>query len=49
MHRHEKNVYAKVVHWFDVMRAQLEETSVLQENVYNLDETGVMSQAEALR
>ncbi|KAM0714593.1 hypothetical protein Q7P37_009889 [Cladosporium fusiforme] len=40
--RHEKNIYAKVVHWFDIMRAQLEETSILQENVYNMDETGVL-------
>jgi hypothetical protein len=40
--RHEKNIYAKVVNWFDLMRVQLEETGVMQENVYNMDETGVM-------
>ena len=40
--RHEKNIYKKIVNWFDLMRAQLEEANVLQENVYNLDETGVL-------
>jgi hypothetical protein len=30
------------VNWFDLMRAQLEEVDVLQENVYNMDETGVL-------
>jgi hypothetical protein len=30
------------MNWFDVMRAQLEEMDVLQENVYNMDETGVL-------
>ena len=40
--RHEKNIYAKIVNWFDLMRVQLEETGVMQENVYNMDETGVM-------
>jgi len=40
--RHEKSIYNKVVNWFDLMRAQLEETDVLQENVYNMDETGVL-------
>jgi hypothetical protein len=40
--RHEKSIYNKVVKWFDIMRAQLEEADVLQENVYNMDETGVL-------
>jgi hypothetical protein len=40
--RHEKNIYAKIVNWFDLMRTQLEETGVLQENVYNMDKTGVL-------
>jgi hypothetical protein len=40
--RHEKNIYKKIVNWFDLMRAQLEEAGVLQENVYNMDETGVL-------
>ena len=29
--RHEKNIYAKTVNWFDLMRVQLEETGVMQE------------------
>jgi hypothetical protein len=36
------NIWAKVVNWFDLTRPQLEEEGVLQENVYNMDETGVM-------
>lgn len=40
--RHEQNIYAKIMNWFDLMRAQLE-TGVFQENVYNMDETGVFS------
>jgi hypothetical protein len=37
--RHEKNICKKIVKWFELMRAQLEEADVLQENVYN---TGVL-------
>jgi hypothetical protein len=40
--RNEKNIYRKVVNWFDLMRAQLEEAGVLQENVYNMDKMGVL-------
>ena len=40
--RHEKSIYNKVVKWFDIMRAQLEDADVLQENIYNMDETGVL-------
>ena len=40
--RHEKNTYPKIVDWFDLMRVQLEEPRLLQENVYNMDETGVL-------
>lgn len=43
--RHEKNIYAKIVCWFDIMRAQLEETNILQDNVYNMDETGILLSA----
>jgi hypothetical protein len=37
--RHEKNIYAKIVNWFDLVHEQLEEAAVLQENVYNMDQT----------
>ena len=40
--RHENNVYDKIVEWFDVIGQVLQEPAVLPENVYNMDETGVM-------
>lgn len=36
------NIYDKVVHWFEVIRKVLQDQTVLPENVYNMDETGVM-------
>lgn len=40
--RHENNVYDKIVEWFDVIGQVLQDSDVLPENVYNMDETGVM-------
>ena len=40
--RHEKNIYNKVVNWFDLMQPELEAADVIQENVYIMDETGVL-------
>jgi len=40
--RHEKNIYHKIEHWFELIAKVLEEPAVLDENVYNMDETGVM-------
>lgn len=40
--RHEKNIYNKVIHWFEVIRIVLQDPITLLENVYNIDETGVM-------
>lgn len=40
--RHEKNIYPKTVHWFEMIREVLRDPAVLAENVYNMDETGVM-------
>jgi hypothetical protein len=40
--RHEKNIHEKVTHWFEVIRKILQDPAVLAENVYNMDETGVM-------
>ena len=40
--RHEKNTYDKVVHWFAVIGEVLKDPAVWAENVYNMDETGVM-------
>jgi len=38
--RHD--IREKVVHWFDIIGQVLQDCDVLQENVYNMDETGVM-------
>jgi hypothetical protein len=40
--RHENNVYGKIVEWFDVIGQVLQDPAVLPENVYNMNETGVM-------
>ena len=36
------DIYDKVVHWFEVIEKVLKDPDVLQENVYNMDETGTM-------
>ncbi|KAH8204826.1 hypothetical protein TruAng_001015 [Truncatella angustata] len=40
--RHEKNIYGKIIHWFEVIKDVLQDPVVLVRNVYNMDETGVM-------
>jgi hypothetical protein len=40
--RHDKNIYGKVRHWFDVIGKELNGADILPENVYNMDETGVI-------
>jgi hypothetical protein len=40
--RHEKNIYGKITHWFEVIGKILQDPAILAENVYNMDETGVM-------
>lgn len=40
--RHEKNIYPKSAHWFEVIGGVLQDPAILAENVYNMDETGVM-------
>jgi hypothetical protein len=40
--RHENNIYNKITHWFEVIREVLQDPATLPENVYNMDETGVM-------
>jgi hypothetical protein len=40
--RNEKNIYWKVEHWFEVIRKILQDPAILAENIYNMDETGVM-------
>jgi hypothetical protein len=40
--RHEKNIHNKITEWFEVIGKVLHDPAVLPENVYNMDETGVM-------
>jgi hypothetical protein len=40
--RYDSNIYDKVVHWFEVIGKVLQDPAVLPENVYNMDEIGVM-------
>jgi hypothetical protein len=40
--RHENNIYNKIIHWFEVIKEVLQDPAILLENVYNMDETGVM-------
>ena len=36
------DIYNKVEHWFEVIGKVLQDPAILQENVYNMDETGTM-------
>jgi hypothetical protein len=40
--RHEKNIYPKIEDWFELIGNVLEGPDIVSENVYNMDETGVM-------
>jgi len=40
--RHDSNIYTKIIHWFEVIEKVIHKPGVLAENVYNMDETGVM-------
>jgi len=40
--RHEKNIYGKIIYWFEVIKGVLQDPGTLPENVYNMDETSVM-------
>jgi hypothetical protein len=40
--RHEKNIFLKMAYWFEVIGKVLEDPDITSENVYNMDETGVM-------
>jgi hypothetical protein len=43
--RHEQNIYHKILEWFAIIGPQLQAPTVLKENVYNMDETGIMLSA----
>ena len=40
--RHDNNIYEKSAHWFEVIGKELQDSVILPENVYNMDETGAM-------
>jgi hypothetical protein len=40
--RHDNNIYDKITQWFEVIETELSRPDVVLENVYNMDETGVM-------
>ena len=39
---HENNIHVKITHWFEVVGRIIQDPAILRENVYNMDETGVM-------
>ncbi len=40
--RHEKTIYEKITDWVEKIGKVLDDPAILAENVYNMDETGVM-------
>lgn len=40
--RHDNNIFNKITSWFEVIGPELFSPNILPENVYNMDETGVM-------
>jgi hypothetical protein len=40
--RHDINIYNKITQWFEVINEVLQDPDVRPENVYNMDETGIM-------
>lgn len=40
--RHDSNIHDKITHWFEIIGKELHDPVILPENVYNMDETGVM-------
>jgi hypothetical protein len=40
--RHDHNIYHKVMYWFSIIAKELHDPTIVPENVYNMDETGVL-------
>ncbi|KAL9607328.1 MAG: hypothetical protein Q9167_007749 [Letrouitia subvulpina] len=40
--RHDKHIYEKIVHWFQVIEKVLKDSAIRAENVYNFDKTGII-------
>lgn len=45
--RHEKNIYAKVVNWFDLLRIQLAETGVMLEDAQDSCEKAKLNEDDS--
>lgn len=41
--RHRNNIHDKITEWFEVIGKVLQDLAIWPENVYNMDETGVIS------
>ena len=39
---HENNIHVKITHWFKVIERIIQDSAILRENVYNMNETRVM-------
>jgi hypothetical protein len=42
LNRYDNNIYDKITEWFEVIEKTLQDRTILPENTYNMDETGVM-------
>ena len=40
--RHDHNIYDKFVDWFSLIEKELADPQILPENIYNMDEIGVL-------
>lgn len=40
--RHDHNIYGKMTNWFNMIGPELADPAILPENVYNMDETGIL-------
>jgi hypothetical protein len=40
--RHDKNIYNRATSWVEVVGPELDRPELLPQNVYNMDETGIM-------
>jgi hypothetical protein len=40
--RHNHNIHDKVMHWFSIIGKELHDPAIVPENIYNMEETGVL-------
>jgi hypothetical protein len=42
--RHPNNIYEKIIYWFEIIQKAFQDSAeeILPENVYNMDDTGIM-------